>query len=378
MNNKEVNDPRKTLLNSNSDDLKESDDNNWLYCPFCGIKLPIVNKLKFCTACGNDIDSLKKNRQLKPIKSINPYVKSVTFPQASTPSFFFGSKKISDEEIINPKNHELWGTQVSIGISLGAFLLMNFISAGLLVLITFFSFDTNFLFDLVSNPYFLILSSFFELTFIIIPVVYIEKYLQNPTLKNRLALLGFTSKGLNRHGLLKEIIIGLGFAFVGIILVGVVSFLTEILVELFFGIEIIRNINSTPTDVEIIISSVDITSLILLSIVMILIIGTSEEILFRGFMQKGLMRSLGTRWGILTTAFIFSIIHVLGFILMVLDSPLILFVSLVLSFFPYFMISLLLGLLFYWRNENLIAVIIAHGVYDALAIILAYLLYYFL
>ncbi|MFW9826045.1 MAG: lysostaphin resistance A-like protein [Candidatus Thorarchaeota archaeon] len=376
MNNKEVNDPRKTLLNSNSDDLKESDEVEWLYCPFCGIKLPKVNKLKFCIGCGNDIDSLKNNRQLKPRRSINPYIKSATFPQTSISSFFLGSKKISDEEIINPKNHELWGTQVSIGIPLGAFLLMNFISAGLLVLLTFFSFDINFLFDLVSNPYFLILSSFFELTFIILPVVYVEKYLQNPTLKNRLALLGFTSKGLNRHGLLKEIIIGLGFAFVGIILVGVVSFLTEIVVELFFGIEIIRDINSAPTDVEIIISSADITSLILLSIVMILIIGTSEEILFRGFMQKGLMRSLGNRWGIIITAFIFSIIHVLGFILMVLDSPLILFVSLLLSFFPYFMISLMLGLLFYWRNENLIAVIIAHGVYDALAIILAYLLYY--
>jgi membrane protease YdiL (CAAX protease family) len=376
MNNKEGEKPHKPLNTSNSNDLKKLDNPDWSYCPFCGTKIPKIRNLKFCFRCGNNLYYLKKHQQLEPKKSMNPYVKSDSFPPVYAPLIFSGPEKITDDEIINPKDHQLWGTQASIGVPLGAFFLMNFITAGLLAVLAYFSFDLDFLFNLVSNPYFLIISSFFELIFIIVPVLYIEKYLQNPTLKNRLALLGFTSKGLSRHEIFKEIMIGLGFAIVGIFLVAVVSFLSEIIVELFFGIEIVRDINSIPTDVEIIISSADILSLIMLSVVMILIIGTSEEILFRGFMQKGLMRSIGKKWGIIITAFIFSIIHVIGIFLMILDSPLVLFVSLLLSFFPYFMISLMLGVLYYWRNENLIAVIITHGVYDALAIILAYLLYY--
>ncbi|MFX0138471.1 MAG: hypothetical protein ACFFDN_32815, partial [Candidatus Hodarchaeota archaeon] len=39
--------------------------------------------------------------------------------------------------------------------------------------------------------------------------------------------------------------------------------------------------------------------------------------------------------------------------------------------FPYLAISLLLGYIFYWRNENLIAVIITHGLYNSLTILIA-------
>jgi len=194
-------------------------------------------------------------------------------------------------------------------------------------------------------------------------------------LENRLGLLGFTTRGFEKKGVLKEILIGLGFAVIGVLLVGLVSFLTEIALETLFGVEIVSDLGSGTGDVESIIYSADILSLILLSIVMILIIGTSEEILFRGFMQKGLMRSLGNKWGILITAFIFAMIHVIGVILLVLDSPLILLISFLLSFIPYFAISLLIGFIYYWRNENLLAVIITHGVYDALTIILAFFFY---
>ena len=91
-------------------------------------------------------------------------------------------------------------------------------------------------------------------------------------------------------------------------------------------------------------------------------------------MQKGLTRKLGNWGGLLITALIFAIIHVIGVILLFLDSPMVLLVSFLLSFIPYFAISLLLGLIYYWRNENLIAVIITHGVYNTLTIILAFVL----
>lgn len=350
-------------------------EKKWSFCPICGKKIPEINKLKFCISCGVNLQYIREHKQLHPKKVLNPYIIPTLSPQSYLHPIKIGPKKILDEEILNTKDHKLWGTMHSIGIPLGAFLLMSFITAGLIVIIVFFSFNLEILYDLISNPYFLIFSSFFELIFILVPVLYVGKYLQRPTLKNRLGLLGFTRKGFNRVGLIKEILIGLGFAIAGVIIVFGITILTAILLESIFGSEIIRDVSGATSDVDILISSSDILSLVLLSLVMILIIGTSEEILFRGFMQKGLTRSLGKWGGILITAFIFAMIHVLGVILYVLESPLVLFISFLLSFFPYFAISLLLGLIYYWRKENLIAVIITHGVYNALTIILAFFFY---
>ncbi len=350
-------------------------EKSWSFCPVCGNKLPEVQNLKFCIKCGLNLQYLKEYKQIQPKRTLNPYITPTIAPQSYIHPVKYGPKKISDEEILNTKDHKLWGTWPSIGIPLGAFLLMDLLTTGIFILIMFFSFDMDILYDLVSNPYFLIFSSIFELIFILVPVLYVAKYLQNPTFQNRLGLLGFTRKGFDRSRLIKEILLGIGFAVIGILLVVGVTYLTEILLDVFFGIEIIRDVNGASSDVEIIISNSDILSLILLSVVMILIIGTSEEILFRGFMQKGLTRSVGNWGGILITAFIFAMIHVIGVILLVLESPLVLIVSFLLSFIPYFAISLLLGLIYYWRNENLIAVVITHGVYDALTIILAFFFY---
>ena len=376
MNDKEVQDLHKKQETATSKDGTESNDEIWSFCPVCGEKIPNIQKLKFCISCGTNLIYIKEHRRLAPQKRINPYINPSLYPQPYTSPIIYGPKKISDDEILETKDHKLWGTTASIGVPLGAFLLMNFLSAGIiLVIIIYFSFNLEVLYDFLINPYFLIFSSFFELIFILIPILYVAKYLQNPSLENRLGLLGFTIRGFERKGVLKEILIGLGFAVIGVLLVALVSFLTEIVIEILFGIEIVSDVSGTTSDVEFIITSSDILSIILLSLVMILIIGTSEEILFRGFMQKGLMRSLGNKGGIIVSAFIFAMIHVLGVILMLIDVPLILLVSFLLSFIPYFAISLLLGLIYYWRNENLIAVIITHGVYDALTIILAFFFY---
>jgi len=107
--------------------------------------------------------------------------------------------------------------------------------------------------------------------------------------------------------------------------------------------------------------------------VIFLVIGTSEELLFRGFVQKGLVRTLGTKKGIIITALIFSLIHLIG--LYLIANPLNLLVAFILNFFPYMAISLMLGLLYYWRKENLITVMVTHGVYNGLSIIIVYLLF---
>jgi len=376
MNNKEARDRDKIQHIAESKDNIELKNSKWLFCPVCGNKIPEIEKLKFCIHCGDNLTYIKENKKIVPRKVVNPYIKQSQYSQHSNTPIFYSPKKISSDEIIDTKNHELWGVSASIGVPLGAYLLINFLIAGIFAIIIYISFNLEYIFDFIFNPYFLIFSSFFELIFILVPVLYVGKYLQNPSLENRLGLLGFTLKGFDQKGILKEILIGLGFAVIGLLLVAVTAFLTEIILEFLFGIEIIQELSGITSDIEIIISGADILNLILLSLVMILIIGTSEEILFRGFMQKGLMRSLGTKAGIIITALIFAIIHVLGIFLTDVENPLTILISFSLSFIPYFAISLMLGLMYYWRKENLIAVIITHGVYDTLTLLLVYIVYY--
>ncbi|MFX1573511.1 MAG: CPBP family intramembrane glutamic endopeptidase [Promethearchaeota archaeon] len=348
---------------------QESTEYTWSFCPICGDKLPKVQNVKFCIKCGTNIEFIKKHRQLPPDQVNNPYKITTTQPQY--PSFFieYGPEKISDEDILNTKDRKLWSTLTSIGLPLGAFIALEFLLAGLFVVIILFTNSINAIYGLASNLYFTALISVFELIFAIIPMINVGKYLQNPTIKNRLALLGFTSKGYDRRRILKEILIGLSFAIMGFIIVYSVSTLIEIIFEKGLGIEIV----SDDSGIEAGILSSDLLSIILLVVVMILFIGTTEEILFRGFMQKGLVRNLGNKWGILLTAFIFAFIHIIG-IFLIFESPVTIFLSFVISFIPYFIISLILGWLFFWRNENLIANMTCHGVFNAIQIIIAYIL----
>jgi len=149
----------------------------------------------------------------------------------------------------------------------------------------------------------------------------------------------------------------------------------EILLELIYGVEIVRNISSAGSGIDVYFLSSDLLSLVLLMITMILIVGTTEEILFRGFMQKGLVRRLGVKWGIFITAIIFTFIHLITIFLVYPIFSITFVVAFFISFVPYIAISLLLGILYQWRKENLIAVMITHGLYDALTILLVFILF---
>lgn len=359
----------KELHNINKD--QEPVKSDWEFCPICGHNLPKIQNLKFCIKCGTNIKYIKEHKKLPTSQSLNPYKSQVSYPQYQPPPIYYGPPKISDEELINNKEHKLWGPSISIGLPLGTFLLMNFILGGFFAFLTFLTIDLDSLYDLISNSYFISIISIFELIFIFVPVIYVRKYLKNPTVKNGLILLGFTSRGYDIRRILKEVLIGLIFAVIGVLLVLTVSILIEIILEILFQVEIIQDSSELTGDIL----PMDIPSLIVFCIVMILVIGTSEEILFRGFMQKGLVRSLGSKWGIIITAFSFSMIHLIGILFFALESPILFVISFLLAFLPYFAISLMLGLLYHWRNENLIANVICHGVYNTLTIILAYIFY---
>jgi membrane protease YdiL (CAAX protease family) len=145
----------------------------------------------------------------------------------------------------------------------------------------------------------------------------------------------------------------------------------EFLLELIPGVRI----EYVSSEVDLLIGNATLLEVILFLITMFLVVAFSEEILFRGFQQKGLMFNLNPKKGILVGALIFSLIHLVGVFFSIIFSPVSFLIEFILTFFPYFVISIILAYLFYWRNENLIAVIITHGLYNSLTIFMAYLLF---
>ena len=83
--------------------------------------------------------------------------------------------------------------------------------------------------------------------------------------------------------------------------------------------------------------------------------GIGEELFFRGVLQRLFIKAFKNPWvGILITAFLFSALHVQFF-----------------GFIPRFLLGILLGAV-YWYSGSLLTAMIAHFVYDAFFIILAY------
>ena len=340
-----------------------SRDKKWQYCPGCGSKLPPIQNLKFCMKCGLDIEYIRTHGLTSSHQSNQI---SQTFPPIR-----YGIEKLSIDELLKQKDRQIWSIGASIGLPILAFVIMTFLGSGILIFIALTNFNLSYLQDMATNIYFVVISTLLELLFIIFPAIYVGRYLQKPTMKNRLRLLGFTAKGYDTIGILKEVLLGLGFAVVGIFLVYGITIIMDL---------ILFNSNIMPSnEVDMIIANTDAFGLFLIVMVMLLVVGTSEEVLFRGFMQKGLVRSeLGEKWGIFITALIFALIHLLTYIIAFLFGEISLstfIASFIYAFVPYMAISLLLCWLFRWRKENLIAVMITHGVYDAILFILVFLIY---
>ncbi|MFX1266373.1 MAG: CPBP family intramembrane glutamic endopeptidase [Promethearchaeota archaeon] len=358
-------------MNMNEEEHKENmflSKKEWTFCPSCGFKLPEIDRQRYCIKCGVDLEYIKSNVISRPPSPID----------ISTYRSEWDQEKIADKDILNLGEKPLWGSFYSIGIPILAFILMFFLGTIIMSFLVPLVSNLEELTALMFNPYFVVLLSFTELIFILVPVYYVGKYLQNPKFNNRLMLLGFTLKGNDNFKPVKEVFIGLAFAVLGILLVFSVSFLIEIILELIFGVDIVFTGGGSLNEIDIILANSDILSLIFLAITMILIVGTSEELLFRGFMQKGLVRTVGKYGGLIITALIFSSIHLIGIFQIGNANPIDYLLSFLLNFFPYFALSLLLGFLFYWRKENLIAVVIMHGFYNAITIIIAYIYFNFI
>ncbi len=340
----------------------------WSYCPGCGTKLPDVKGLRFCVKCGLDLLYLKEHKILLPRKETIQY----TQPQKSYSSGVSVSVPykphehlISDENVLDTKDTKLWGNLASMGFPLLGYVIVNSIVIAIFIALIFT------VPNVLANPFFIVGAVLITYVLFIIPVLFVGKYLQNPNLENRLTILGFTTKGYDRIGVLKEILIGLAFALVGLVIVVGSSIAIELILRL-FGVRFVE----AAEEVDVTITGWDIFVLIFMVIMMIVVVGPSEEILFRGFMQRGLVRNIGEKHGILVTAVIFALLHlVVILILAIFISPLLFIILFIYFFTPYILISLMIGVLFEWRNENLIAVTVTHGVYNSITIIISFLFY---
>jgi len=333
---------------------------NWEFCPVCGEKLPpVLDNIVFCPSCGFNIEEFKE-------RGVITYTKS-EFGNSS-------DKKLNNEDISQNIKIPLWSTASSILLPLFAFIVMEFIVTIIFIMITLISPNFIFLESLINSTIFLIVFSLFEFFFILIPLISVRKYLKTPTLKNSFGILGIPINQ-NRVNILKEIFLGLGYAVVGIFLVNFVSLILELILSLFFDVQGIISNQNPSSEIDMYISSSSLFEIILLILVMLIVVGPSEEIAFRGYTQKGLVRNLGNKSGIIITALIFTMIHLLTLFLTALNSPISFLVTFILMFFPYFVLSLLLGLIFYNRDENLIAPIVLHGVYNSFTVLIGYLFY---
>ena len=97
-----------------------------------------------------------------------------------------------------------------------------------------------------------------------------------------------------------------------------------------------------------------LVAMIALSLVLV---GPCEELAFRGFVQRGFENSFGKGWGLLVSSVLFGLLHGLNTLYAIV---------------PVFVVGLVLGYVWQRTDGNTTATALMHGVYDTIAIAIAY------
>lgn len=137
-------------------------------------------------------------------------------------------------------------------------------------------------------------------------------------------------------------------------LVGVGTVLTVAVNRLVFGLG--RRVGIDPVTTVSAPEGLDPSGLLLLAPVLLFVVGPAEEYLFRGVVQSYLTEAFSTRWAVVWTAVLFTLVHVPN-ALLVLPSALVVSVP----------VWLAVGLAFGWLYEatgTLVVPALVHGLYD--------------
>ena len=141
----------------------------------------------------------------------------------------------------------------------------------------------------------------------------------------------------------------------------IVSF-AAVLLLLFAGIiSVIEEVILGPDpNAEILVDAIlprDLLQLFAMILISLALVGPAEELAFRGFIQRGFETSFGKTKGLLIASILFGLLHGLNSLRAII---------------PISAISLVLGYVWQRTDGNTTASAWMHGLYDAVAIVLAY------
>ena len=144
----------------------------------------------------------------------------------------------------------------------------------------------------------------------------------------------------------------------------IASFAALFLLLLASGISVIEEVILGPDpNAQLLIEAIlprDSLQLIAMLGISLALVGPAEELAFRGFVQRGFETSFGKTRGLLVASVLFGLLHGLNSLR---------------SIVPVTVVSLFLGYFWQKTDGNTVASAWMHGLYDAIAIALAYLAY---
>jgi len=123
------------------------------------------------------------------------------------------------------------------------------------------------------------------------------------------------------------------------------------------GEEMVFGSDPTEEQVEWALMPRDSFQLVAMVALSLVLVGPCEELAFRGFVQRGFENSFGKMWGLLVSSVLFGLLHGL-------NTPY--------AVIPVFVVGLMFGYVWQRTGGNTTATALMHGVYDAIAIAIAY------
>ncbi len=328
-----------------SEQKKDGEDLNPLhpnYCIYCGA--PVVDvKATFCIVCG---------------KSLGPAYQEPIINFRNRSSIIRRATQVPEdlETVTYP-------AYVSFFMPFISFLFLTVVT--LVAAIIFLLVSPTVTLEFLYSPEFLLIGLFLELFFILPPFLYLRKYFPPRSTQYRFQVMGLPLGRDKAKGRWLEVLIGLGLGFSMVFLVTGIQIFSETLWGAILGPDFVAYGVNSFGESEMGVVPVNPGQLALIWVAMFGAVGIGEETLYRGFTQRGLVKSWGKGAGILITALLFTFAHVL--------PGLVSIETFVVFFLPYFVLSLLFGFVREWREGNILACIIAHGFYNSLILTFAFL-----
>lgn len=352
---------------------KDSMQNILKYCPDCGIPLNWSKDLRYCTNCGFYLIPYIPKSLIR--KWLDEDLSDDEIKKLYSPNIIahkLGNESILDRYRIMPRNRMRrdWGWKASLGIPILSYFGKLIAVVAISVIFLFFVGNNGNISDVNSlSSRNIIILGIIDLStqpiFILIPYWIIGYYFPKGTpSREKWNALGIPIGKITKKKALKDILIGTGFAIIMVIVVFAVEYGSGHLVSYIYNIPIteLQSQDTTGTTISGFPNTIEF--LIILTLFMFFSIGPSEEILFRGFAQKGFTRSWGKKAGWIVTAIFFAIFHIYAYIRY---PPLFLY-----TFLPYLALALIIGALYMWR-KNVISTIFAHATYNSLLFLIYFL-----